>query len=131
MFTDTPIVSVKILDERGEGPSSAILDGCMWLLRTTLDGVTPNDDNMTNAEALGVDVINMSFGYPDDPFGGTSAQVCNVMRMLRETLGVVSVAAAGECHYCARVGRRMHTGPLTVVSSNSQSDLRDSLKATH
>jgi hypothetical protein len=95
--TDTPIVSVKILDQKGEGPTSAILDGCLWLLSKSLDGVTPNDDNLTNAEALGVDVINMSFGYTAGPWTGTSVQVCNVMRTLRETLGVVSVAAAGEC----------------------------------
>jgi hypothetical protein len=71
----------------------------MWLLDTTLDGVTQNDDNMTNAVALGVDVINMSFGFPGNPFSaGTSAQVCNAMRMLRD-VGIASVAAAGKCQH--------------------------------
>lgn len=90
-------MSVKILDGDGEAPASAIVDGCLWLLQTSLDGVTPNDGNLTNAEVLGVDVINMSFGFPGNPWqGGVSQQVCEVTRLLRDTLGVVSVAAAGE-----------------------------------
>jgi hypothetical protein len=116
---DTPIVSVKILNEKGEGPSSNIILGCTWLLQDSLDGVTPNDDNMTNAAVLGVDVINMSFGAPGSPFSaGTLGQICNVMRLLRDA-GVVSVAAAGKWQHFDRVEPWVS---LTLITDRTQTE---------
>lgn len=97
---DTAIVSLKILDWDGSGPSSAIADASLWLLSSSPDGVTPNPDNATNAQMLGVNVINMSFGYKQSPYGSPGLQMCKIMQQLLDA-GIVPVAAAGmdECDW--------------------------------
>lgn len=84
-----------MLDSNGQGPHDNILTALSWLLQQSLDGVEPNEGNVTNAEALGVDVVSMSLGYPEAPTATFSKQVCAVMQTLRD-LGIVFVAATGE-----------------------------------
>lgn len=89
-----PIVSLKMLASDGNGEVSNILDAASWLLQTSIDGITPNDENRTNAEALGVDVINMSFGFVAGYGSSTANTVCGVFAALRAD-GVAAAAAAG------------------------------------
>jgi hypothetical protein len=86
---------LKILNWDGDGPSSAIADASLWLLSQSLDGVTVNPDNATNAQMLGVSVINMSFGYKASPYNSAGVQMCRLMQQLLDA-GIVPVAAAGE-----------------------------------
>ena len=92
---DIPTASLKMLDWLGEGESSNIVLACAWLLQTSMDGVNPNPDNVTNAAMLGVEAINMSFGFNGNPYGSTGLQVCKVMDQLRQE-GIIMAAAAGE-----------------------------------
>jgi hypothetical protein len=92
---DTAIVSLKILNWDGGGPASAIADASLWLLSQSLDGTTANPDNATNAQMLGVNVINMSFGYKASPYNSGGVQMCRIMQQLLDA-GIVPVAAAGE-----------------------------------
>jgi hypothetical protein len=84
-----------MLDSEGNGEVSNIIDAATWLLQTSLDGITPNEDNRTNAEALGIDAINMSFGFNAGYQSAPANAVCGVFRALRAD-GVAAAAAAGR-----------------------------------
>jgi hypothetical protein len=88
-------VALKMLDSNGEGPSDNILKAALWLLQTSLDGVEANENNSTNADVLGVDVVNMSLGYPGSPYDPLGTQICRAMAALNDH-GVALVAAAGN-----------------------------------
>lgn len=91
---DTAIASLKTLDSNGEGPADNLLQAAMWLLSDSLDGLTPNEGNATNAEVLGVDVVNLSLGAPGSPFDVFGSRLCAAFKALADA-GIVSVAAAG------------------------------------
>lgn len=95
VLPNTAIVSLKILNWDGGGPASAIADASLWLLSQSLDGTTANPDNATNAQMLGVNVINMSFGYKASPYNSGGVQMCRIMQQLLDA-GIVPVAAAGN-----------------------------------
>lgn len=88
-------MNLKILNSEGKGFSSTINAACLWLLSVTdLDGTVENPDNVTNARLLGVDVINMSLGYPGTPYASTGKTNCDILKRM-QAAGIVSVAAAG------------------------------------
>lgn len=89
-------MSLKMLGSDGTGPVSNILDAAAWLLKNSIDGANPNADNQTNAEVLGVDVINMSFGYSSTSTSPQAVTVCEIFAALRAD-GVAAAAAAGRC----------------------------------
>jgi subtilisin family serine protease len=77
------LVSVKVLDENGEGSDSRILDGLDWVA--------------SNASRLGITVVNLSLG------GNTRSGTCDTARADYATafrrlseLGVAVVAASGN-----------------------------------
>lgn len=54
-----------------------------------------NPDNATNAEVLGIEAINMSFGFPDNPYSSRGTITCQIMHALLDA-GILVGAAAGE-----------------------------------
>ncbi|MFD3475870.1 S8 family serine peptidase [Streptomyces sp. NPDC058695] len=88
----TPLQSVKVLDDNGDGSTASVLCGIDWVASTRTDNDPAND----------IAVANMSLSGPgtDDRSCGTVNQdvlhfgVCNLVRA-----GVTLVANAGNEHY--------------------------------
>lgn len=87
---------LKALDSNGAGSTSDLISAMRWLLETSLDGVTPNDQGQTNAQKLQIAVLSMSLGfYAGTLESGLGASVCQIVQDL-EAAGIVVVAAASK-----------------------------------
>jgi serine protease AprX len=89
------VISLRVLDGKGEGRVSSVLNALNWIL-SPADPKKPWDKvyNPYNRDKYNIDVVNMSIGtpainsYKDDP-------LCKAVRRLVDA-GIVVVAAAGN-----------------------------------
>jgi subtilisin family serine protease len=119
------IVSYKVLDDRGNGSSSAILAALDEVQRVNNYGRT-----------LKIHGVNLSVGYEFDPewFACGQSPVCvEVNRLVRS--GVVVVAAAGNTGYAYAMDRGKQTqiaaGRALTINDPGNADLAITVGSTH
>jgi hypothetical protein len=98
IHTGIPIVGLKVLNAAGSGDASSIIAALNWLLETSLNSSsTPNAGGVTNAQQLGISVVNLSLAFGVNAANRELAGVmCDVLARLEQEAGVVAVVAAGE-----------------------------------
>lgn len=95
------LYAVKVLDRRGSGYLSTIINGLTWCINTRSDGVAGND----------IGVVNMSFG------ASSSNQSFYQAIAAAHAAGIVLVAAAGNSYGRAPVDYPAAYGECLAVSA--------------
>ncbi|MES5482109.1 S8 family peptidase [Bradyrhizobium sp. INPA03-11B] len=118
------LVSLKILDEGGEGNVSDII-AALTYVRESVNG---------DPKLLRIHGVNLSVGYDFDPemFGCGQSPLCVEVNRLVNS-GVVVVAAAGNTGYGALTAgnRQTSAGYLNTINDPGNADLAITVGSTH
>jgi serine protease AprX len=124
MARETKLVSLKVLDERGNGQSMNVLRALEYV-RKDINGY---------GKLLRVHGVNLSLGYEFDPkwFACGQSPICaEVDRLVRS--GVVVVVAAGNTGYGAltSLARQTNVGLTMTINDPGNAALAITVGATH
>ena len=105
------VVSVKVLNNKGEGSTQSILNGVEWTRSIVMDSYV---EDLKHRRRVRRSIMNLSFG--------TSAVSTSINRVLERltNLGVVSIAAAGnENQNACNTSPASNPRSITVAASTS------------
>jgi serine protease AprX len=121
---DCRIVSIRVLDEKGEGRSSDVIRALEYIRETLND----------NPKMLRVQGVNLSVGYEFDAemFACGQSPLCNEVNRLVQS-GVVVVTAAGNTGYgtVSAQARTSKTGLSNTINDPGNAELAITVGATH
>jgi serine protease AprX len=122
------LLSLRVLDDRGNGDATAVINALEWLIQLNGDGSSPL-----------VHGVNLSAGYLPDPetYGSGQSPICRqVNRAVRS--GIVVVVAAGNYGYAAinavqRAGalQQWDAGAFASISDPANAELSIAVGSTH
>jgi subtilisin family serine protease len=118
------LISLRVLDEKGEGRSSDVIRALEYIRETLND----------NPKMLRVHGVNLSVGYEFDAemFACGQSPLCNEVNRLVQS-GVVVVTAAGNTGYgtVTAQARVSKTGLSNTINDPGNADLAITVGATH
>jgi subtilisin family serine protease len=121
---DCRLISLRVLDENGEGRSSDIIRALEYIRETLND----------NPKMLRVQGVNLSVGYEFDAemFACGQSPLCSEVNRLVQS-GVVVVTAAGNTGYgtVAAQARTAKVGLSNTINDPGNADLAITVGATH
>jgi subtilisin family serine protease len=121
---DCRLISLRVLDENGEGRSSDIIRALEYIRETLND----------NPKMLRVHGVNLSVGYEFDAemFACGQSPLCNEVNRLVQS-GVVVVTAAGNTGYgtVTAQARASKVGLSNTINDPGNADLAITVGATH